>query len=337
MPNCGSQVILCDLPIRFDTYQGCTHNCEYCFTRKKLDISEVQPAESATALLNFIKGERNRETNWCDWNIPLHWGGLSDPFQPCEKYQRQSMKCLEVFKQTQYPFVVSTKGKLAGDPEYVKMLAECNCVVQVSLVDPMFNKYETGCPTFDERIDIIRKLVDAGVKRVNVRCQPYVPQIQSNLIKNTLPLYKEIGVHGVIFEGFKSQHKKAGMVKVAGDYAYPVSILEPRFLQAKKVCHDLGMKFYCGENRLRNLGDELCCCGIEEMQGFKGNSCNLNHYYKDPNGIGKPTEQMLKVGSTECFQALGQTTAHRRNIRQTCFYKTMQEYLLLGYNIFNGK
>ncbi len=31
MPECGSQVILCDLPVRMDTYKGCSHNCKYCF------------------------------------------------------------------------------------------------------------------------------------------------------------------------------------------------------------------------------------------------------------------------------------------------------------------
>ena len=27
--SCGSQVILCNLPVRFDTYVGCSHGCRY--------------------------------------------------------------------------------------------------------------------------------------------------------------------------------------------------------------------------------------------------------------------------------------------------------------------
>lgn len=75
MPECGSQVILCDVPIRIDTYQGCSHHCKYCFVYRKYDITNIRPAEGAQAVENFIKGKRNKETNWCDWNIPLHWGG----------------------------------------------------------------------------------------------------------------------------------------------------------------------------------------------------------------------------------------------------------------------
>lgn len=43
MPNCGSQCWLCDMPIRFDTYKGCTHGCKYCFVQRngKYDISNV--------------------------------------------------------------------------------------------------------------------------------------------------------------------------------------------------------------------------------------------------------------------------------------------------------
>ena len=110
MPDCGSQVFLCDLPIRFDTYKGCTHGCEYCFVKKKIDISEVVPFEGVQALKNFVEGKRVSVTNWCDWDIPLHWGGVSDPFQPAERIHGRSLECLEFLAETQYPFVVSTKG-----------------------------------------------------------------------------------------------------------------------------------------------------------------------------------------------------------------------------------
>ena len=27
--DCGSQVVLCEYPIRLDTYEGCSHDCRY--------------------------------------------------------------------------------------------------------------------------------------------------------------------------------------------------------------------------------------------------------------------------------------------------------------------
>ena len=96
MPRCGSQVILCDVPIRFDTYQGCSHDCAYCFARKGVILNNIKPDESVKSLKSFITGERTIETKWCDWAIPLHWGGLSDPLQPCEKKYRRTYECLQL-------------------------------------------------------------------------------------------------------------------------------------------------------------------------------------------------------------------------------------------------
>ena len=148
MPNCGSQCWLCDMPIRFDTYKGCTHGCKYCFVQRngKYDISKVQKGEGMKALMSWIQGKRTSETNWCDWNIPLHWGGVSDPFQPCEHYYRMSYNALRVFAETKYPFVVSTKGRIIAEPEYLELLKKCNCVVQISMVCSSYDKLEEGAP-----------------------------------------------------------------------------------------------------------------------------------------------------------------------------------------------
>lgn len=110
MPSCGSQIILCEVPIRFDNYVGCSHGCKYCFVTRKADISQVKLGESTQALREFIAGKRTTDTQWCDWNIPLHWGGMSDPFQPAELQYRRSLDCLRIFAETQYPLIVSTKG-----------------------------------------------------------------------------------------------------------------------------------------------------------------------------------------------------------------------------------
>ena len=57
-----------------------------------------------------------------------------------------------------------------ADEEYLQLLEKCNCVVQISLVCSDFDKIEKGCPTFEERLDIIRK-ISPRVKRVIVRVQ----------------------------------------------------------------------------------------------------------------------------------------------------------------------
>ena len=240
MPKCGTQVYLCDLPIRFDNYYGCSHGCAYCFARSFKDISKIRKEEGVDALRSFIEGRRTLETSWCDWEIPVHWGGLSDPFQPCERKHKTTMQCLELFRETQYPFVVSTKGKLVADDEYLDVLKDCNCVVQISAVCSSYDKIELGCPTFEERLDMMRK-ISPHVKRVIVRMQPYMCEVFDEAYAN-LERFKEAGVYGVVVEGMKFKKKKPGLVKIGGDWCYEYDALLNDFLRLKERAHELGLK-----------------------------------------------------------------------------------------------
>jgi len=50
MPACGSQVVLCSLPVRFDTYRGCGHACAYCFAGRKCRLTNIAGGEGVKAL-----------------------------------------------------------------------------------------------------------------------------------------------------------------------------------------------------------------------------------------------------------------------------------------------
>ena len=323
MPISGSQVMICDLPIRFDTFRGCTHGCKYCFVQQKMDISEVKPFESAVSLKNFIDGKRNKETEWCDWNIPLHWGGVSDPFQPAEKVHKLSLECLKVFKETQYPYVVSTKGALIADPEYSELLAQTNGVLQISLVSAKYDVIEPGAPTFKERVEIIEQLVPK-VKRIIVRIQPYLTELKDCVLRN-LKLYSAIGVYGVVIEGIKHKKKKPGLVKIAGDFCYPYDALRNDFLEIREEAHRLGLKFYSGENRLRSMGDSLCCCGIDQLEGFTGNKANLNHYLFDPENFSY-TEKMKETGTGYYAKAMNQSSVGEIALKNSSYEEVMNSF-----------
>jgi len=320
MPTSGSQVILCDVPIRFDTYIGCSHNCAYCFTGKKWDNNIIKNGETVNALCSFISGRRTTLTQWCDFDIPIHWGGMSDPFQPIEKERKNSLECLEYLSDTKYPFIFSTKGILVTQPDYLELLKNSNCVGQVSITQNNFiDKYEKGAPNFNSRIEMLEKLAPV-VKRLIVRIQPYLPYFLKDVLEY-LDIYKKCGVYGVTVEGLKNNHKKNPTTdKVAGDFCIPKDILYNDFIRIKEKCHSLGMKFLAGENRLRNMGDSLCCCGCEGLNGFKVHKGNLNHIY-----FGTPefTEASKKTGSADVFKSLSQGAGYSQYIKGSAFYDKM--------------
>ena len=316
--KCGSQIVLCNLPIRFDTYVGCSHGCRYCFVQKKNgQLEAVKKGDTVESLKAFVQGKRSGETAWCDWNIPIHWGGMSDPFQPVEKKYGYSLDCLKYLAETKYPFVVSTKGRLAASPEYLELLAECNCVVQISMVCSRYDQLEKGAPSYEERLEMLRT-ISPRVKRT------FMHEVLQDVLKN-LPRVKAAGAHGVVVEGMKFAKAKPGLVRVGGDCVYPIELLRADFEQIKAEAHRCGLVFYSGENRLRNMGDDMTCCGIEGLDGFKPNTYNLCMMINGKNP--QPTERMKQVGTADAFKALNQTAGSGQKISKQSLAGIMQNEL----------
>lgn len=322
MPTSGSQTVLCDVPIRFDTYTGCSHFCSYCFVQRSKDVfANVSMGESVKALRSFIEGKRTRETNWCDWNIPIHWGGVSDPFQPAELKYKRSLEALKVFAETKYPFIVSTKNKIISEEPYISLIKECNCVVQISAACESYDLFEKGASTFKERLEAARKI--SPYKRVIIRCQPYIPKY-FNEIRESIDKFQKAGAYGVVFEGIKYFRKVKGTIKRGADFVFPSDLYKRHFSVFKDMLHKRGMKFYCGENRLRSMGDSLCCCGIEGL-GWKPNTYNLNHFLYDRSNY-IPTDAMSQKGTAICFSAIIQNTKGRNFLCNKSFSEIMDLY-----------
>lgn len=317
--DCGSQAVLCEYPVRLDTYSGCSHGCKYCFARTKVDIEKVTMKNCAKQLRSFIEGKRNGVTKWCDWAIPLHWGGLSDPFQPIERRGGASLECLKVFAETKYPVIISTKGKLITEEPYLSILRECNAVVQVSMVCSSYDRMEPGAPSFEERLSMVARLA-GNCRRVIVRAQPYITGVKREFLSN-VPRFSEVGAHGVTVEGMKFKKGKPGLVKVRGDYCYPEDLLEAHYALIRDACHDAGLAFYCAENRLRPMGDSPACCGCGDLPGFRGNRFNAVSLL---NGIDcAPTDRMKEVGTAMCFKAIHQSPGSSIELRKESFASQM--------------
>lgn len=317
--DCGSQAVLCEYPVRLDTYSGCSHGCKYCFARTKVDIEKVTMKNCAKQLRGFIEGKRNGVTKWCDWAIPLHWGGLSDPFQPVERRAGASLECLKIFAETKYPVIISTKGKLITEEPYLSILRECNAVVQVSMVCSSYDRMEPGAPSFEERLSMVARLA-GNCRRVIVRAQPYITGVKREFLSN-IPRFAKAGAHGVTVEGMKFKKGKPGLVKVRGDYCYPEDLLEAHYTLIRDACHDAGLAFFCAENRLRPIGDSPACCGCGDLPGFRGNRFNAVSLL---NGIDcAPTERMKEVGTAMCFKAIHQSPGSSIELRNESFASQM--------------
>lgn len=329
MISCGLQCINCDYPVHMDTYVGCTHNCIYCYKTARSNhiarnFNDIKPLNSVKGVKDFINGKRNLETMCFDWDIPLHWGANSDPFQECEREYHTSLDVLKVFAETKYPFIVSTKNPcLLTEEPYLSTISECECVVQISMACSKYDSLEYGAPTYKERLKAAETLTK-HVTRVVARVQPYFIDCKKEIIAE-LPRMAKAGIHGIIIQGFISSKKRKGMEKIGMKYRFPIGRLARDFKQIREECHKVGLSFTCTEYGLDWLSDDLKCCGTAGLDKYKPNNFHLARLCYTPE-IAVPNETMMKKGTTRPFKSVRMTQAWALELKEKSYYDMVMDY-----------
>ena len=94
----------CSLPLRLDSYRGCTIGCHYCFSKsinnRKEKFNKVIPANPNKFGRYFLQSPNEKRigiVKQCvDRRIPFHFGCVSDPFQPAEKKYKITYEMLKI-------------------------------------------------------------------------------------------------------------------------------------------------------------------------------------------------------------------------------------------------
>ena len=89
--NITSQFVMCGNCFRADTYRGCNFGCKYCFANNRQGNFKVKNEIAAINLIKkwmfeaIEKGETNNiKKEMINKYVPLHLGGMADPFQSRE-------------------------------------------------------------------------------------------------------------------------------------------------------------------------------------------------------------------------------------------------------------
>ena len=335
----GQIFVECPLPMNFDTYRGCSHACKYCFAnnanfaKKTTDECAVIPTGDAKDLERFVNGKRDALNSWCDWDIPICIGRMSDPFQPCERKYGNTLRCLKWLAKTGYPFVFTTKATLMTEPEYLSVLKDCNCVGQVSMLCGEMDALETGAAKYEERLRAVEKLAPV-LKRTIVRWQPFFIEYAKSAMKE-IPRVRDAGAYGILTEVtvFK---RKWGVAtnRINAGYTYPHEMVVRHERQVRAACHANGLVFLCGDNK--PLTDELPCCigaGLEDI-GFRPCKCNAAYFYAKRDEF-EVTPHMREAGSGCVFHNLYYQRDDYSKLKTRSFAELMRKEIELhgGYNL----
>lgn len=300
------QFFFCGVPFRLDTYNGCSHNCQYCFSRasdafhdnRQAKGGSVIPADirvvkrAITKALDWKDKSRDIAIEWLRQRVPLHWGGMSNPFQPCERQLGYSKAIMERLAWYRYPTVISTKGTLVSEDDYMALLEQGCFALQISLIsqdDKLLSALEPTAPSAKERLTALDKLAARGLWTA-CRIQPMIPASPiEREVGSLLDTLAGVGVKHVIVEGYKPPIWNPTGRKLVNDVCGGGVDLEYRltggkqkgmetllpswrkweYIQPiKEKAHSLGMTYGAADNDFRDIGDGLCCCGIDNLPGF---------------------------------------------------------------------
>lgn len=291
----SSQFRFCGNPFRLDFYKFCSFGCKYCFARH---IGGQEDFEYSYARFEIIKDlfykafETNEKTSnivieLLRHRVPIHCGGLADPFQPIEFKLKLNYKLIELSNKYNYPLIFSTKQCYLPN-EYWEILDPSIHCFQISLIgkdDEWVKKYEDNSPTATQRINFLKELRSKGFW-CSIRIQPVIDLDKAielcdtiNGIASyvTIEHLKINTDNPTIKELFKDEIYKYKRTSIMRNLELDVQT-KTRNIEILKKHLDKTL-VGVGDNDLHYLSQSRCCCGVDTINENFDNYLKYNLTY----------------------------------------------------------
>jgi DNA repair photolyase len=299
-----SQFFFCGLPLRLDSYRGCGFQCSFCYARYRggnVPGAAVFPADPHT-LRRILARALNRDRavpastigQFLRQKVPIHFGGMSDPFQHAERVHKITRHFLEALLEFQYPTVISTRSTMVATSPYLELLRAMKSVVVqfsfTSIVEKTSQALEPHTPKPADLLRTMEQLANQGIV-VTCRWQPYVPGLSESPPKFVRAV-AAAGARHVAIEHLKlpvernhflwtdlaaarpslwDDYRKAGAKLDGREFLLPAEIKLPTILETRDAVRKTGMSLGVADNDLQYLSDSSCCCsGVDRFPGFEG-------------------------------------------------------------------
>lgn len=215
-PRWTYEILDCSMPMTFDTYSNCAHQCAYCFSffQRAVGTSADDYLHHRVRSVDVERVKRmftdpDKYAGQFAWYIKrkmvLQWGGLSDGFDWYEKKFGKSLELLKFFVNMDYPISISTKGVwFVDDPEYRAVLKDAkNVHFKYSIIttnERHAQKLEMGTPSPMKRFEALYKLKELGIGATTTRFRPFVPGVSDIDVENIFRESHNAGVYSLTTE-----------------------------------------------------------------------------------------------------------------------------------------
>jgi hypothetical protein len=297
-----SQVKFCPNAFRVDMYRGCDFGCKYCFANMEAFN------ETGTGLTKWrearIKDIRNKFTTAFDTDkesksvvvellrnrVPLHCGGMSDPFQGREWDMKLTYELIKLCNEYDYPIIFSTKTDHLPE-EYFEILNPKLHAFQISIMgwtDEYIRTWETNTGTAKSRADFVKQLRDRGFW-CSVRIQPVIDVAECSMLINYLkdvPSYYSIEHLHVIADSYAAKKALVDHCTNPYDFTQADAVIEfkpevrlSNMLALRAEANKYGVLVGAADNDLHRYTQSRCCCGIDLIGESFDNYLKYNEVY----------------------------------------------------------
>lgn len=312
-PRWTYEILDCAMPMTFDTYSNCAHQCLYCFSFFQRAIGDgaddylhhkVRPVNVEKIKRMFLKPDEfgGQFAGYIKKRMVLQWGGLSDGFDWYERKFRKSLELLKFFREIDYPISISTKGVWwVDDPEYQDVVRGAKNMHWkysiISSIEEHVKKIEPGVPTARARFDAMRKLNDLGVGATTLRFRPFVLGTSDKCIEEMMTMAEDSGCYSVTtefltWESRASNTSKSRLDAMSKTLGYDIwefytknsarasgllrlnyDLKRPYILEMKESAERHNLKFFVSDAHHKQDSYHAGCCGLPET----GPLSNVNH------------------------------------------------------------
>lgn len=273
----SSKIGACGLPLRVDSYKTCSFGCMYCFSNNRV-IRKINDEDLQVANVNQLKNKMDKVFNKNEYseenlidimlrdNITWHYGGMSDPFQPCEKDLGITKQIVDIANEYNRSILFSTKSNTYYDAKVNPDLHAFQLSVTNLLED---NYIEPNLANIKERIKFFQQLKNEGFK-VGIRIQPFIPGITTDEI---IDVFKDADYFTI--EGLKlvPQNKELNeyllnLFNIPRENFTQKGLLNLKPEIREELYRDMILKlqkynipFSISDNDMRKYTCGKCCCG----------------------------------------------------------------------------
>lgn len=192
-----------DLPFdrSINPYRGCEHGCIYCYARPThayLNLSPGLDFETRLIARPGIASVLEAELRRPSYKVaPVAIGTNTDPYQPIERDHGLMRSLLQVLSAFRHPVWITTRGTtIERDIDLISALARdglASVSISVTTLDEgLARKMEPRAPSPKRRLQIIRRLFDAGIP-VRIQVSPLIPALTDHELEAVMQAGRDAG------------------------------------------------------------------------------------------------------------------------------------------------